>query len=249
VHTFLLQRRSGKPERILVWDTQDVSVGRAPENDVVMGDPEASRNHAQFYRCEAGYSVRNMSISNPTYVNGEPVDSRPLENKDVVRIADTEFVFYRVPRNPVTMGIKVEYASQLKGFAPKVAAGEAEATILGLEDTVEVVGDDEEFEVRPPGDFDHDLQGVPQPPRPRNLDLELAGDGLEDLDVSPEPAAKATAGAEAWTLEEEQPPGTMSLHLEIQGLSGPQRASIEALLGKVIQIPRLRIRIKPDDLA
>ena len=116
VYVFLVQRRAGKPERLVVWDTQDISVGRAPENDVVVDDPEMSRNHTQFYKSEGGYSVQNMSMSNPTLVNGEPVTSQPLRNKDVVRVAETEYVFCQVTRNPVTLGMKVEYASQLKSF-------------------------------------------------------------------------------------------------------------------------------------
>jgi hypothetical protein len=236
-----VQRRAGKPERIVVWDTQDISVGRAPENDLVVQDPEMSRNHAQFYKSEGGYSVQNLSTSNPTYVNDEPVTSQPLRNKDVVRLAETEYVFYRVTRNPVTLGMKLEYASQLKGFGPPMAAGDGEATILGLVDTV---GGSDDFEVRPVAEFGQDLRSVPSPPPTRNLDLEFADEGLEELDIP----AEASAGVQAWTLDEKPPSDTISLHLEIQGLTGPQRASVEALFGKVIELPKVRIRIKSDDL-
>jgi pSer/pThr/pTyr-binding forkhead associated (FHA) protein len=242
VYVFLVQRRAGKPERLVVWDTQDISVGRAPENDVVVDDPEMSRKHARFYKSEGGFSVQNMSMSNPTYVNDQSVTSQPLRNKDVVRVAETEYVFCQVARNPVTLGMKVEYASQLKGFGPQVAAGEGEATILGLVDTVE--GSDD-FEVRPSGEFGNDLRSVETPPHPRNLDLEFADDSLEELDIPAQPKA----GVEAWTLDEKPASDTVSLHLEIQGLTGPQRTSFEALLGKVIELPKLRIRIKSDDLA
>ena len=245
VYVFLVQRRAGKPERLVVWDTQDISVGRAPENDMVVDDPEMSRNHAQFYKSEGGYSVQNMSMSNPTYVNDEAATSQPLRNKDVVRVAETEFVFCRVTRNPVTLGMKVEYASQLKGFGPQVDSGDGEATILGLVDTA---GGSDDFEVRPSGEFGNDLRAPDAPPTPRNLDLEFAKEGVEDLDIPAQPA-EPKAGVQAWTLDEKPPSDTVSLHLEIQGLTGPQRASVEALLGKVIELPKLRIRIKSDDLA
>jgi predicted component of type VI protein secretion system len=245
VYVFLVQRRAGKPERLVVWDTQDISVGRASENDLVVDDPEMSRNHAQFYKSEGGYSVQNMSMSNSTCVNGEAVTSQPLRNKDVVRIAETEYVFCRVTRNPVTLGMKVEYASQLKGFGPQVDAGDGEATILGLVDTV---GGSDDFEVRPSGEFGNDLRGPEPPPAPRNLDLEFANEGVEDLDIPAQPA-QPKASVQAWTLDEKPPSDTVSVHLEIQGLTGPQRASVEALLGKVIELPKLRIRIKSDDLA
>jgi hypothetical protein len=208
-----------------------------------------SRNHAQFYRGEAGFSVKNMSMSNITLVNGQEVASQALKSKDVVRIAETEFVFYQVPQNPVTLGMKVEYASQLKGFGPKVAAGDGEATILGLMDPVGG-GADEEFVVRPARDFEHELHGIPQPqPRPRNLDLELAGDGLDDLDMPAQTGAgKGKAKGLGAFLDEEKATGTLTLSLEIQGLTGAQRTAVQGLIGKVIDLPKLRIRLKGDDL-
>ena len=116
VYVFLLLRRAGKNERIVVWDTQDVTVGRAPENDLVVDDPEMSRQHARFRKDGNTFLVDNLSTSNPTYVNGETATTLPLKSKDVVKIADTELVFCRVTKNPVTLGIPTEFASQLKGF-------------------------------------------------------------------------------------------------------------------------------------
>jgi predicted component of type VI protein secretion system len=262
MHTFLMLKRGGKPERVLVWDTVDISVGRAPDNDLVLDEPEMSRNHARFCKSDAGYTIQNLSMSNPTTVNGASVGSQPLKNKDVIGIADIEFVFCQVPQNPATLKLPLEYASQLKNFGPKIASGDGEATILGLMD--EVGGpSDEEFVVRPASDFEHDLHGIPQPPlakpRTRNLDLELADDGLGDLDLPPAKAAPKAAparpaaqkapspGVEVWARSDEAT-GAVSLQLEIQGLSGAQRASVLGLIGKVIELPRLRIRIKGEDL-
>jgi hypothetical protein len=233
VYVFLVQRRGGKPERVIVWDTQDVSVGRAPENDVVLEDPEASRTHARFRKDGANFVVDSHSTSNATFVNGETVTTRALQNKDVVKIAETEFLFFRVTKNPVTLGLKTEYASQLKGFGPKVAAGDGEATILGLVDSVGG-DDDEEFQVRPASDFNHELNGMEPPPRPRNLDLELDASGAADLDMPAQPARDAG--------------GSVSLTLELQGLSDAQRRWVGGLLGKVIELSKLRIRIKGTDL-
>ena len=256
VYVFLLLRKEGKPRKVIVWDTPDISLGRAPENDVVVEDSEASREHATFYRSDAGHSVRNQSMSNQTYVNGEPVNSHALQNKDVVKVAETEFVFCKVAKNPVTLGLPVEYASQLKGFGPKVS-GDGEATILGL---VDMADSEEDFVVRPARDFDHELNNMEppklEPPKTRNLDLEIAKDGLDDLDMPPPaPAAKAAPakkpGAAAWTLEDEagkSGSGSVAVTLEIEGLTPALRASVQALLGKVIELPRLRIKVKGRDL-
>ncbi len=254
VHTFLVIKRGGKNEKIVVLDTQDLSVGRAPENDLVLEDEELSRNHAAFRRTESGWVVQNYSNSNSTLVNGEAVTSHPIKSKDVIKVADTELVYYQVTKNPVTVGLPVDYASQLKGFGPNVG-GDAEATILGGLDASLGGGDEDDFVVGPINNFADALEDVepPESKGPRNLDLELADDGLADLDLDPAtpaaaPAKKTQPPTEAWTLDEKPASETLSVHLEIEGLTAPQRASVQALLGKVIDLPKLRIRLKGDDL-
>src|SRR6185436_18611342 len=84
----------------------------------------------------------------------------------------------------------------------------------------------------------------------------------------PAPAAKAPAPAPArkpapparpasqdvWELDEAPAPakpaaGPLALTLEIDGLTGDVRRAVEALVGKVIELPSLRVRIKGRDLA
>ncbi len=261
VHTFVVIKRGGKNEKIVVLDTQDLSVGRAPENDLVLEDAELSRKHAAFRRTESGWVVQNYSNSNSTLVNGEAVTSLPIRSKDVIKVADTELIYYQVAKNPVTLGLPVDYASQLKDFGPNVGV-DGEATILGDLDALGGGGGDDDFVVGPINNFADALEDVepPESSAPRNLDLELAEDGLKDLDLDPAtpapaaapaaaaPAQQAQPAMEAWTLDEQPTSETLSVHLEIQGLTAPQRASVEALLGKVIDLPKLRIRLKGDDL-
>jgi predicted component of type VI protein secretion system len=244
VHVFFVLRRGGKNERIVVWDTQDISVGRAPENDVVVDDPEMSRQHARFRKEGAAFLVDNLSTSNPTYVNDQTASSQPLQNRDVVRIAETELVFCRVTQNPVTLGLLTEYASQLKGFGPQVG-GEGEATILGLMDAVD---DEDDFQVRPAGDFDHDMAGIDSPAQPRNLDLELSSDGLDELDVPREGRTRPSFEGANDDAPSVAGSGTLSLTLEIQGLDEQQQRFLLGLMGKVLQLPNLRVCVKGGDL-
>lgn len=244
VHVFFILRRGGKNERIVVWDTQDISVGRAPENDVVVEDPEMSREHVRFRKDGETFVVDSLSTSNPTYVNDQEASSQPLQNKDVVRIAETEFVFCRVTQNPVTLGLLTEFASQLKGFGPQVG-GDGEATILGLMDAVV---DDEDFQVRPAGDFDHDMAGIDSSALPRNLDLELSSDGLEELDVPREGRTRPSFEGSKAEAPSASASGTLSLTLEIQGLDTAQQRFLLGLMGKVLQLPNLRVRVKGGDL-
>ena len=256
VHTFFVLKQPGQPDRIVVWDTQEISLGRSAENDISVDHAEISRRHAHFVRTGKSYVVQNLNTSNGTLVNGEPITTRALETRDVIRIADLELTFVQSTKDPVALGVKVGYASQLKSFpGPSISPDDAESTMLGLVD--EIPGDDDDFEVKPAGEFAYDLHGMEgraaAAPAPRNLDLELEGFGLEDLDIPPEAPArsvpKTAAKPQAWTLDEaENESGTLSLQLEIQGLKGELRQALLGLFGKVIDLPAMKIRIKSDDL-
>ncbi len=131
--------------------------------------------------------------------------------------------------------------------------GDCEATILGMLDAP-TSDDDEAFEVRPAGEFDFDLAS-PSKRAPRDLDAEV-----ESLDLDFEigdaatvaPAAPArSAKSDVWELDEataKPASGPIALTLEIDGLSGELRRTVESLIGKVLELPTLRVRIKGRDL-
>ena len=256
IHTFFVVKEPAQPDRIVVWDTQEISLGRAAENDISVDHAEISRKHAHFVRTGKSYAVQNLNTSNGTLVNGEPVTTRTLETRDVIRIAELELTFVQSAKDPVALGVKVDYASQLKGFpGPSVSADDAEATMLGLVDTLP--GDDDDFEVKPAGEFAYDLHGMGddlgEAPAPRDLDPELEDFGLDDLDIPEEapakPAPQTAAKPQVWTLDEAaKESGTLSLQLEILGLKGELRQALLGLMGKVIDLPAMKIRIKTDDL-
>lgn len=279
VHAIFKIKAEGRT-RLVVFDTQDLTLGRAPDNDLAVDDPEISRKHCVFKRTPQGCVVEDMGTSNGTGVNGESVDRAALSNGDVVRIGAVEITYAETTRSPATLGASVEYASQLKSFRANVGAADGDATMLGLMDTVSP-GDD--FEVRPAGEFAYDLHGMESPPgaAPRNLDAELESlenDPVDDFQFDeadgetqqaadrPAPAAKAAAkpaaksgakpaSSEVWELEEDDaaapsaaPAGRLSLSLEIEGLEGELRRIVEGLRGKVLELPRMRVKIKGGDL-
>jgi hypothetical protein len=230
VHTYLIVKQPGQPDRVLVWDTQDLSIGRAPENDLSFEMDEISRRHALFQRMDDAFVVRDLGTSNGTHVNGQAIESHRLSNGDVVRLAELEIAFHRIARNPASIGKKVEYASQLKSFdLPGGASASPEATMLGLGAPIELGDEDEEFEIRPAGEFDPRALGKTEParkpaPAPRNLDLELQG--LDELDLEP-PGPAAAAGT--------------TLVLEIEGVGEALAKQLRALLRDGLP---LRVRIK-----
>ena len=67
-----------------------LSIGRAPDNDLVLADSQISRRHAIIERAGEGYRVTDLGSSNGTRVNGVLI-TRPttLMPEDVVQVGDT----------------------------------------------------------------------------------------------------------------------------------------------------------------
>lgn len=64
------------------------TIGRAPENDVVIGDAMASRHHARITLEKGKCTLTDLGSANGTFVNGERLDgSKRLVPGDVVGIA------------------------------------------------------------------------------------------------------------------------------------------------------------------
>ena len=63
------------------------------ECDIVLGDPNVSRRHAELRRTEEGIVVTDLGSTNGTRVNGTPVRERQLDSGDEVTVGSTTLVF------------------------------------------------------------------------------------------------------------------------------------------------------------
>ncbi|HXV37798.1 MAG TPA: FHA domain-containing protein [Myxococcota bacterium] len=266
-------REPGAADRILIVDTQELTIGRSQESDLNAKYADVSRRHAVIQREANKFSVHNLSNSSSTFVNGRAVQSHVLKSQDAIRIGELEIAFVESTDNPAKLGPRLEYASQLKSFAPAANhGGNPEATILGV--AAASNGADDGFAVGRAGDFGYGLDARDDAARaPRDLDLELDGFGLHDdrepveltpealapaASAAPQPVAKGatppprkaprTESADAWTLEEPRAERALCVNLEIEGLTPELRTLIGSLLGKVVSLPTLKIRVKGADL-
>jgi predicted component of type VI protein secretion system len=221
LRTLLGFKEPGRPGRIVVWDTAEVSLGRAPENDVVIEDSDASRQHALLFRSAQGHMLKDLGTSNGTRVNEAPIAGPVLlQNKDVIGIGEVQVTFIQTRKDPASLGLAVVHASELKGFTTPAKGADPGATTLGLSP-----GETGTFSVGSVGDFA--LDPVAGPAATRDLDLEF-NDHVPAK--SPMPAGKTGPA--------------LSLTLEIGGLTPDLQRSLQALFGKVIELPSLRVRIK-----
>ncbi len=69
------------------------TIGRAHDNDIVIGDVLASRHHAFLVPTQLGTEIRDARSINGTFVNGVRVGSAVLSEGDVVTIGNVDLVF------------------------------------------------------------------------------------------------------------------------------------------------------------
>jgi sigma-B regulation protein RsbU (phosphoserine phosphatase) len=62
------------------------SLGRQSDNDLVLLDNRISRRHAVIVKDGDGYAIRDAGSRHGTFVNGDPVKEKPLQDGDQIRL-------------------------------------------------------------------------------------------------------------------------------------------------------------------
>lgn len=70
-----------------------VSIGRAPENDLVISDQRVSRQHAQLRAVAGRFVIFDLESTGGTSLNGRPVTQQVLNPGDVVSLAGVPLVY------------------------------------------------------------------------------------------------------------------------------------------------------------
>ena len=94
-HLAMLVNKSRPDQKHDLKDT--MNVGRATDNQVVIDHPTVSRHHAWIKEDKGEFLVFDIGSGNGTFVNDQQIDApRPLQNGDLVRFGEVEFVFTKV---------------------------------------------------------------------------------------------------------------------------------------------------------
>jgi len=78
--------------RVTIGD-DPVSIGRSPDCDVVLSDPNVSRHHAEVRLQQGDFVVVDLGSTNGTRVNGAGVKERRLDEGDEITVGTTELRF------------------------------------------------------------------------------------------------------------------------------------------------------------
>jgi len=79
--------------RIVALPSQMVTVGRAPDNDVVVGDPATSGHHGRIEPRAGTFWMSDLGSTNGTLINGEPVIEKQLSDGDLIAIGQNTIRF------------------------------------------------------------------------------------------------------------------------------------------------------------
>ncbi len=85
---------------------EETSFGRAPTNTFTLREMKASRQHAVIKRSGAQFVLKDLKSANGTFVNSQLINSRVLANGDLLRIADSVFL-YKNPRERTSVTSKL----------------------------------------------------------------------------------------------------------------------------------------------
>jgi len=79
--------------RVVALPKEMVTVGRAPDNDVVVSDPATSGRHGRIEVRAGAFWISDLGSTNGTLVNGEPVIEKQLSDGDLIAIGQNTMRF------------------------------------------------------------------------------------------------------------------------------------------------------------
>ena len=105
-------------------DADVTTVGREPDNDIVLEAQYVSRLHCQFERLGDGFRVVDKGSHNGTAVNDVPVTERTLVPGDRISLGGASFLFTDPSAEPITPELELEDAP-LTGNTVQLVARDA----------------------------------------------------------------------------------------------------------------------------
>ncbi|HET7703621.1 MAG TPA: FhaA domain-containing protein [Candidatus Limnocylindrales bacterium] len=93
--------RPDQSSRTVTFDGRPLTIGRAPDNTLVVRDGRASRHHARIDARRGSLVLSDLGSTNGSFVNDRRVESIALGEGDRIRIGTTSLIIESVERGPV----------------------------------------------------------------------------------------------------------------------------------------------------
>ncbi|HEV3189535.1 MAG TPA: sigma 54-interacting transcriptional regulator, partial [Polyangiaceae bacterium] len=105
---------------------QRLTIGKAPDNDLVLSDDTVSRHHCELTRAEGGVKVRDLGSTNGTKVQGARVSEAILQPGTVLKVGEVEISLRPAVRNAEVL------PSDKTWFGAAIGQSLAMRTIFGV---------------------------------------------------------------------------------------------------------------------
>jgi pSer/pThr/pTyr-binding forkhead associated (FHA) protein len=93
----LLVKLQGQDSKSIELTHETITIGRKPDNSLVIEDPAVSGHHARIVKIQAVFFLEDLMSTNGTTINGRPVTRHQLHDTDVITIGRHRLVFQEVP--------------------------------------------------------------------------------------------------------------------------------------------------------
>jgi len=123
----LLIHVTDKPDREVLLNRVTFTLGRLPDNGIVVPEPYVSSHHGRLDFQEGAWHYRDLNSTNGTYINGRRSPGAALQDGDILRIGDpngnsVSLTFYAAEAQVAATGQRVMGAVQVGATAlPKAA--------------------------------------------------------------------------------------------------------------------------------
>ena len=99
----LIVRRGPQPNQTFDLNKDNITLGRDITNDIVINDPEVSRQHLRLTRGTNGYNIEDLGSTNGTFIGGQRLSGiRPLQRNENISLGETVTLAYELARPDVS---------------------------------------------------------------------------------------------------------------------------------------------------
>ena len=119
---YLLIRSGDRAGEKILLVKNRYSIGRTPDNDIMLEDQSISRRHSLIIRTDGGWKIEDCESTNGTSINGETVMGGQLHHADRVRVGSIKIAFI----------VPDMQEQEVQGEVPPVAGFDPNATIKSM---------------------------------------------------------------------------------------------------------------------
>lgn len=98
----LLLKAHGAVLKEIKLDKSRLTIGRKPDNDIVLDDQSASGHHVRIIQIQSVFFIEDAGSSNGTFVNGKKTDRKQLVNGDQVTIGQHTLLYQEDSSQAIT---------------------------------------------------------------------------------------------------------------------------------------------------